>query len=72
MKKRLTAYRIHVFMASLIYLKALNLVWEAEDKSFIKRTRTTHGWDVLFYIFSFLKGIMLFTLIVLIEPAGPS
>ncbi|CAO2838525.1 unnamed protein product [Amaranthus hypochondriacus] len=39
---------------------------EAEDKSFIKRTGTAHGWDVLFYIFSFLKGISLFTLIVLI------
>ncbi|KAA8533546.1 hypothetical protein F0562_031020 [Nyssa sinensis] len=38
----------------------------AEDKSYIKRTGTAHGWDVLFYIFSFLKGITLFTLIVLI------
>lgn len=65
-RNHLTAYRIHVFMAALICLKALNLICEAEDKSFIKRTGTAHGWDVLFYIFSFLKGIMLFTLIVLI------
>lgn len=65
-RNRLTAYRIHLFMAALICLKALNLLCEAEDKSFIKRTGTAHGWDVLFYIFSFLKGIMLFTLIVLI------
>jgi len=65
-KNRLTAYQIHVFMAALVCLKALNLLCEAEDKSFIKRTGTAHGWDVLFYIFSFLKGIMLFTLIVLI------
>ncbi|XVF51196.1 hypothetical protein PTKIN_Ptkin04bG0164900 [Pterospermum kingtungense] len=34
--------------------------------SFIKRTGTAHGWDVLFHIFSFLKGITFFTLIVLI------
>ncbi|KAK7848256.1 protein gpr107 [Quercus suber] len=38
----------------------------SEDKSYIKRTGSAHGWDVLFYIFSFLKGITLFTLIVLI------
>ncbi|KAM3375795.1 hypothetical protein P3S68_014509 [Capsicum galapagoense] len=47
-------------------LEALDLLCEAEDKSYIKRTGTAHGWDVLFYIFSFLKGITLFTLIVLI------
>ncbi|KAL0446543.1 UNVERIFIED_CONTAM: protein CANDIDATE G-PROTEIN COUPLED RECEPTOR 7 [Sesamum latifolium] len=45
---------------------ALNLLCEAEDKSYIKRTGSAHGWDVLFYIFSFLKGITLFSLIVLI------
>ncbi|RWR88912.1 protein GPR107-like protein [Cinnamomum micranthum f. kanehirae] len=65
-KKRLTAFRIHFFMLAVLVLKALNLLCEAEDKSFIKRTGTAHGWDVLFYIFSFLKGITLFTLIVLI------
>ena len=56
MKNRLMAYRIHVFMAALVCLKALNLLWEAEDKSFINRTGTTHVWDVLFYIFQFSKG----------------
>lgn len=65
-KHRATAYRIHAFMIALVCLKTLNLICEAEDKSYIKRTGTAHGWDVLFYIFSFLKGIMLFTLIVLI------
>ncbi|XP_058104971.1 protein CANDIDATE G-PROTEIN COUPLED RECEPTOR 7 [Magnolia sinica] len=65
-KKRLTVFRIHFFMLAVLILKALNLVCEAEDKSYIKRTGSAHGWDVLFYIFSFLKGISLFTLIVLI------
>ncbi|KAL6005723.1 hypothetical protein ACLOJK_006294 [Asimina triloba] len=65
-KKRLTVFRIHFFMLAVLVLKALNLLCEAEDKSFIKRTGSAHGWDVLFYIFSFLKGITLFTLIVLI------
>ncbi|KAK4746065.1 hypothetical protein SAY87_012377 [Trapa incisa] len=65
-KKRLTVYKIHFFMLTVVLLKGLNLLCEAEDKSYIKRTGTAHGWDVLFYMFSFLKGIMLFTLIVLI------
>lgn len=65
-KKRATAFRIHYFMLAVVVLKALNLLCEAEDKSYIKRTGSAHGWDVLFYIFSFLKGITLFTLIVLI------
>lgn len=65
-KKRLTVYRIHFFMLAVVILKALNLLCEAEDKSYIKRTGSAHGWDVLFYIFSFLKGITLFSLIVLI------
>ncbi|XP_073303341.1 protein CANDIDATE G-PROTEIN COUPLED RECEPTOR 7-like [Primulina huaijiensis] len=65
-KKRLTVFGIHFFMLSVVVLKALNLLCEAEDKSYIKRTGSAHGWDVLFYIFSFLKGITLFTLIVLI------
>ena len=65
-KNCLTTYRTHVLMAALIYLKALNLLCEEEDNSLINRTEKTHGWDDLFYIFSFLKGIMLFTLIVLI------
>ncbi|KAL2921705.1 hypothetical protein RDABS01_013196, partial [Bienertia sinuspersici] len=64
--KRTIVYRIHFFMLAVLVLKALNLLCEAEDKSFIKKTGTAHGWDVLFYIFSFLKGITLFTLIVLI------
>lgn len=64
--KRLSAFRIHYFMFAVLILKALNLLCETEDKSYIKKTGNAHGWDVLFYIFSFLKGITLFTLIVLI------
>ncbi|CAI9086939.1 OLC1v1020877C1 [Oldenlandia corymbosa var. corymbosa] len=63
---RLTVYRIHFFMLTVVILKALNLICESEDKSYIERTGTAHGWDVVFYVFSFLKGITLFTLIVLI------
>lgn len=63
---RTSVYRIHFFMLAVLALKTMNLLCEAEDKSYIKRTGSAHGWDVLFYMFSFLKGITLFTLIVLI------
>ncbi|KAM0935039.1 hypothetical protein DsansV1_C29g0207601 [Dioscorea sansibarensis] len=65
-RNRSTTLRIHHFMLALLVLKAINLLCEAEDKSYIERTGSAHGWDVLFYIFSFLKGITLFTLLVLI------
>ncbi|XP_027101548.2 protein CANDIDATE G-PROTEIN COUPLED RECEPTOR 7-like [Coffea arabica] len=65
-KKRLTVFAIHFFMLAVVILKALNLLCEAEDKSYINRTGSAHGWDVLFYVFSFFKGITLFSLIVLI------
>ncbi|CAK9158231.1 unnamed protein product [Ilex paraguariensis] len=65
-KRSASVYGIHFFMLGVVILKALNLLCEAEDKSYIKKTGSAHGWDVVFYIFSFLKGITLFTLIVLI------
>ncbi|KAG6465971.1 hypothetical protein ZIOFF_076196 [Zingiber officinale] len=65
-RRRAAVFGIHYFMLAVIVLKALNLLCEAEDKSYIERTGSAHGWDVLFYIFSFLKGISLFTLLVLI------
>lgn len=65
-KKKLIVHGIHLFMLAVVILKMFNLICEAEDKSYIKRTGSAHGWDVLFYIFSFLKGISLFTLLVLI------
>ncbi|BBN07774.1 G protein-coupled receptor 107 [Marchantia polymorpha subsp. ruderalis] len=65
-KHRDTVHRIHILMGVLVFLKALNLVAEATEKSYIKKTGLAHGWDIAFYIFGFLRGVMLFTVIVLI------
>ncbi|KAG6498299.1 protein CANDIDATE G-PROTEIN COUPLED RECEPTOR 7-like [Zingiber officinale] len=65
-QNRLAAQTIHHLMAGLLLTKALNLVFAAEDQHYIRQTGTPHGWDVLFYIFQFLKGVLLFTVIVLI------
>ncbi|KAF8402813.1 hypothetical protein HHK36_010904 [Tetracentron sinense] len=59
-------HRIHLLMAGLLAMKALNLICAAEDKHLVKITGTPHGWDVMFYIFQFLRVVLLFTVIVLI------
>ncbi|CAL9153442.1 unnamed protein product, partial [Musa hybrid cultivar] len=63
---RLSAHRIHHLMSGLLLTKALYLVFAAEDQHYIRKTGTPHGWDVPFYLFQFLKGVLLFTVIVLI------
>lgn len=65
-KNRLSAHRIHQIMGALLFAKALNLICAAEDQHYIRVTGTPHGWDVLFYIFQFLKGGLLFTVIILV------
>jgi hypothetical protein len=64
--QKLSVHRIHVLMGVLVVLKALNMICEAEDKKFVKSTGTPHGWDVAYYIFNFLRGGMLFIVIILI------
>ncbi|KAM3688993.1 hypothetical protein ACJW31_09G012600 [Castanea mollissima] len=63
---KLSVHRIHLLMAGLLLMKALNLICAAEDKHYVKVTGTPHGWDVLFYIFQFIRVVLLFTVIVLI------
>ncbi|KAG2690420.1 hypothetical protein I3760_09G185700 [Carya illinoinensis] len=61
-----SVHRIHLLMAGLLLMKALNLICAAEDKHYVKVTGTPHGWDVLFYIFQFIRVVLLFTVIILI------
>ncbi|KAF5737136.1 putative lung seven transmembrane receptor [Tripterygium wilfordii] len=63
---KLSVHRIHLLMAGLLLMKALNLICAAEDKHYVKVTGTPHGWDVLFYIFQFIRVVLLFTVIVLV------
>ncbi|RZR90633.1 hypothetical protein BHM03_00018538 [Ensete ventricosum] len=63
---RLDAHRIHLLMAGLLLAKALDLLFAAADLHYTRATGTPHGWDVAFYVFKFVKGVLLFTVIVLI------
>ncbi|XP_078447055.1 protein CANDIDATE G-PROTEIN COUPLED RECEPTOR 7-like [Wolffia australiana] len=65
-KNKPFTHQIHLLMAGLLLIKALYLVCAAENHHKIKTTGSSHGWDVLFYIFQFLRGILLFTVIVLV------
>ncbi|KAF0892984.1 hypothetical protein E2562_021286 [Oryza meyeriana var. granulata] len=65
-RHRATAERIHAVMGALLLFKALKLACAAEDSWYVERTGTPHGWDVAFYVFGFFKGVLLFTVIVLI------
>ncbi|XP_072997199.1 protein CANDIDATE G-PROTEIN COUPLED RECEPTOR 7-like [Typha latifolia] len=65
-KHRLNSHRIHHLMSCLILIRSLYLICAAEDQHFIRVTGTPHGWDVLFYVFQLLKGVLLFAVIVLV------
>lgn len=65
-RNKRSVHRIHMLMAGLLMMKALNLICAAEDKHYVKVTGTPHGWDVLFYIFQFIRVVLLFTVIVLV------
>ncbi|GLT87310.1 hypothetical protein SLE2022_053990 [Rubroshorea leprosula] len=58
--------KIHAIIGALLLVKTMKMICASEDKMFVRRTGTPHGWDVAFYIFGFLKGVMLFTVIILI------
>lgn len=66
LQNKKSVHRIHLLMGVLVIMKALNLLCAAEDKHYVKVTGTPHGWDVLFYIFQFIRVVLLFTVIVLI------
>ncbi|CAA0830489.1 Lung seven transmembrane receptor family protein [Striga hermonthica] len=66
LQNKKSVHRIHLLMGLLVIMKALNLLCAAEDKHYVKVTGTPHGWDVLFYIFQFIRVVLLFTVIVLI------
>ncbi|KAE8725217.1 putative UDP-N-acetylglucosamine--peptide N-acetylglucosaminyltransferase SEC-like [Hibiscus syriacus] len=58
--------KIHMIMGALLLSKCLKMICASEDTTYVRNTGTPHGWDVAFYVFGFFKGIMLFTVIILI------
>jgi len=60
------ANRVHHLMTVLMILKLLSILFEGVEFHYIKTTGSASGWNIVYYIFTGLKGVMLFTLIALI------
>eukprot|EP00899_Mesostigma_viride_P005379 jgi/Mesvir1/14842/Mv05464-RA.1 len=58
--------KIHVLMGVLVVLKALTLLSLALMQQLIKYQGDPNGWNVVYYVFSFFRGVTLFVVIVLI------
>merc|ERR1711865_314957 len=57
---------IHHLMTVLVCLKFLSVFSEAIKFHVMKVDGTAHGWTAVYYTFAFLKGILMFTVILLI------
>mmetsp|Transcript_5162 Transcript_5162/g.11418 ORF Transcript_5162/g.11418 Transcript_5162/m.11418 type:complete len:394 (-) Transcript_5162:208-1389(-) len=58
--------KIHYMMAVLLVVKTMAMLFESIRYHFIATTGVGHEWSVIYYIFAFLKGLLLFTVILLI------
>jgi len=59
-------HQIHHMMTILLCLKALSIFFESVRFHYISTTGHAELWSVVYYTFAFLKGVMLFTVILLI------
>lgn len=60
------AHRIHILMGLLCFFKALTVMSQAGMYHFIERTGHADGWNIAYYIFTFFRGVLFFTVVVLI------
>ncbi|KAM0888111.1 hypothetical protein ACQ4PT_028487 [Festuca glaucescens] len=65
-RDRVSANQIHHLMSALLVARLLYCLSAAEDQHYIRVTGTPHGWDVAFYLFQLVKGVILFAVIVLV------
>lgn len=61
-----TVLKIHFLMLALIGFKALATMCESGMYHMKRTTGSSDGWNVAYYIFSLFRGVLLFTVIVLI------
>lgn len=60
-RQRTHAHRLHYLMVALVAFKALTLLSQAGMYQLIRSTGHPEGWNVAFYVFNFLRGILFFT-----------
>jgi hypothetical protein len=59
-------HHIHYMMAVLLLLKCLTLLFEGIRYHYIAINGASEGWSVAYFVFTSLRGVMLFTVILLI------
>jgi len=60
-RSRAHTHRLHILMGVLAAFKALTLLSQAGELHLVKTTGHTGNWNIAFYIFTFLRGILFFT-----------
>lgn len=60
-RQRQHAHRLHYLMAALVAFKALTLLSQAGMYQLIRSTGHPEGWNVAFYVFNLLRGVLFFT-----------
>ena len=63
---RKNAHRIHYFMIVLVFFKALTLLSQFGMFHLIRTTGHPEGWNIAFYIFTFMRGVLFFVVVILI------
>lgn len=61
-----TVHHIHYMMAALLVVKSLSLLSESIRFHYISLFGSSESWSIIYFIFAGLKGVMLFTVILLI------
>lgn len=59
-------HNIHNLMTTLLALKSCQMFFESVRYHYIQLAGVAPGWTAVFYVFTFLKSMMLFTVILLI------
>jgi hypothetical protein len=61
-----SAHKIHYLMSALCVVRAASVGFEALRYQSIKATGDGYAWATLYYLLTFIKGVMLFSVILLI------
>ncbi|KAL7606799.1 hypothetical protein Lser_V15G14793 [Lactuca serriola] len=59
--------RIHLLMGVLLVITLVHYLCAMADQQDLKVTGSHHGWHTLLYIFQFMRNVLLFTVIVLLN-----
>jgi len=59
-------FSIHYLMTLLILIKTLSVLFKSIEMHYLKLRGHPGGWDIIYYFFAFMRGVMMFVVIALI------